>query len=118
MTCRGSTRLYLSQSWSLDRARLEGPVAARLKRAAQKLAIEARRSAWDRCDGFVTVEVGGRGEQQARVRVARHMVEALNLPGFHDLACVHHGRSLAHLSHHWEIVGHEDQGELQLIGEV
>ena len=57
-------------------------------------------------------------EQRARVRMARVPVELLGGRELHDAAEVHHRDALAHVAHHGEVVGDEDDRQPEIALQV
>ncbi len=78
-------------------AGLERRVAARRERAGHERAVEARRRARNRRDAGGAGQVGRGGEQHARVRMPRRVVQRDRRAALGDAARVHHGRRLAGL---------------------
>ena len=59
-----------------------------------------------------------RGEERLGVRVQRHLEQARLVGDLHDAAEVHHRHPVADVLDHREIVGDEQEGELQLVLQV
>ena len=99
-------------------AGLERRVAARSERARHERAVEARRRARNRGDAAGAGQVGRRGEQHARVRMPRRVVQLRRRAALGDAARVHHRRRLAGLRDDREVVRDQHDREAEIVGEL
>ncbi len=67
---------------------------------------------------LLAIQVGRRGEEQPGVRVLRVVKQRLHRPGLGDLAGVHDRGPAAGLRDNRQVVGDEDDGEAELVGEA
>src|ERR1051325_1095301 len=97
VACGRALAVELLQQRPLLRAAGEDAVAARVERTAGKRPVEPRRRARDRRGNAFAEEVRRRREEQARVWVARIVVEGVDGPVLDDLARVHDRGPVAEL---------------------
>src|SRR4051794_26668712 len=106
---------HLLEERRLGRARCERAVAAWLEGTPDDRFVEARRRARNRRDAFAArAKVGRRREEQARVRVLRVVEEGVDGRRLGYLARVHDGGAVTDLGDDWEVVGDQDEREIEV----
>ena len=101
------------------RAGVAGKGAARGKAAARRRSVEIRHAAGNTLQGTARRLVGRDGRQEpTRVRVLRAAQDAAHRPRFDDVAGIHDGDAVAQLRHDADIVGDQQDRQVDLAHQV